>query len=238
MVKSKSKGKKDTAKEMSVKSKKTKEKNILKDGYPIAAAFTNNVGNLSRILFATIVLFLLALGGLYWTMSSKIDEVKSQVFVVKEGKAYAAQQLSDLEYRSIIHTAEVANHLKTFLYNMFAYNKVNFDDRVATAFELVSPQDGKVLFDALQGSKTKERLISTGQSTEVQIDSMKIDLVPGSDNVFKADVSYLVDTYYKGNNISEGHRITCSVLKTTRSVENPHGLLITGINYFPYEPKK
>ena len=237
MVKSKNK-KKDTVKEIPVESKKTKKENILKDGYPIAAAFTNNVGSLSRILFATIVLFLLALGGLYWKMSGKIEEVKSQVFVVKEGKAYAAEQLSDIEDRSVINTAEVANHLKTFIYNMFAYNKINFDERVATAFELVSPADGKVLYDALQGSKTKERLISTGQSTEVRIDSMKIDLVPGSDNVFKADVCYLVDTYYKGNNISEGHKITCSILQTTRSIENPHGLLITGINYFPYEAKE
>lgn len=226
---------KDTKKK---KEAKKAEKNILKDGYPIAASFTNNVGNLIKILFAITLCFLMSLIGLYWSMSNKIDKIESKVFVVKEGKAYLALETGNSDNGNLVDKAEVLNHIKTFLLNMFSYNKVNFEDRVSTAMELVSPVDGKILFDALNNARTKEMLITTGQSTEVRIDSIRADLLPGTDNNFKVNAYYFVDTYYQNQKATDGHKISCFVERTSRSIENPHGLLIKNINYFPYSPDK
>jgi len=217
--------------------KKKKEKNVLKEDYPIVSTYSNNMGLLIKGFVVMSGFFLLTLMGLYWMMSNKIDNIESKVFVVSDSKAYSAELLSESENRSVIDKAEVVNHLKTFTHNMFSYNKVNFEDRVTTALELVNPSDGRVLYDALKKANTKERLISTGQSTEVRIDSINVALESGTNDIFKGNIYYLVDTYYGDNSVTDGHRISCYLRKTKRSVNNPHGLLIENVNYYSYEPE-
>lgn len=199
--------------------------------FPFKVEKRNTFSLLSKAYGATLLLLIVAMLWMQYNYKQLLSSKEQEVYVVRDDRVYHALKQEKVE-RDMY---EYENHLKLFMHNAFAYNKHNFDERMAIALELIDHESGVAFYNGLAKARTKDRLISLNCSAEIIIDSLEVRQV--ADKI-EGRVLFEQQTHFEDKSISKFYEIKSELRSVNRSPQNGYGVEIFNVNYFNYEPAR
>lgn len=199
-----------------------------KKSYVITAQKRDIVKLLLGLNMATLLLMVFAILFIIFYFQKQFKQKDNNLYVIKNDKVYHAFKESD-DQRSIF---EYENHIKTFLYNGFAYNKFNFEERIEMALELLDNNNGLAFYKGLQSSNTKNRLINMNCFTEVSIDSLAVS---STGKYPIGTVIFSQTTHYEDKKIPKYYKMEAAMRQVNRTPKNGFGIELFNIKYYDYD---
>jgi hypothetical protein len=196
----------------------------------IAVNFSKAFTALKWITITSVLLLVASNAFWGWTYSENLKQARQTVYVVSDKGTTAAVE-SPLSTPSVY---EARNHVKNFMRLMFSHDAETFKDRIDLGLKLISRQDGLAIYQTFREGKVLENYNRYNIRTELQIDSIKVDvdtepyngLVYSQQKVIYPDEVQYVPIAAKFN-----------LTQTFRSEDNPFGLQIRDFNFIEYSPK-
>ena len=159
---------------------------------------------------------------------------KQNIYVLNEkGQAFSAKIIDDeLMYRE----PEIYSHLKIFHNYFFNLDQFNYERNLEKALELID-DSGRNYYLTLLNDGWFNSLKLNNLVQEINIDSMHIDTerYPYSSTVYGKTSVYRYGKYKEKK--EKTITIHCELYNVARTMENPHGLLISNYNIINHGKK-
>lgn len=173
----------------------------------------------NNLIITTLALIVIIMAGFACVKFYNLSQ--NNLWVVSENQAYRAVKMDNKTMRD---PSEYKNHLKMFLFNVFAYDANNYKQRVETGLKLIDDTGGKLIIERFNAANIYQMLVETHAHQEVVVDKIEIDprALPTSAyiefrTIFNGPTGPIGEVYYK---------MGCNMRQVFRSDENPHGLII------------
>lgn len=190
--------------------------------------FSKTIKGYKTILITVIVSFTLltaVIGVLYFKERANHD---AKIYVIADNGRFLATQTN----ADIIYDFDIKNHVKLFCQNMFAYDQYNYTDNLETGLNLIDDIGGKRIYNDLKNSGVYENLKKYNARTKVKIDSIIIDTkIRPITGVLYCTQSVL----YSDQDAKLPIAAKFNLISTTRSEQNPFGMMITNFDYVKYD---
>lgn len=176
----------------------------------------------------------LVVGGvtMFWIHTEAEAEKKRSVYVVTDRGTMSAYLTSEQE----VSTHECDLHSKAFIYAMFGHDKDTYEEHVNDALNLIDEPSGKAIVEQFEQGKILANYIKWGSRTEIAIDSIN-RLSNGVPPHYKA---YFKQRHFIGEDLKTELAIAIEydIIKSYRHTANPHGLLLSNVNFIAYHQKE
>ncbi len=187
--------------------------------------------NANRSAFATIrgvlVLIVVIMGvgyiGLVYYFNNELKKQHSRVFLLEASGNIASAVSHDISPEDL--DVMIKDHVSDFYRLFFAFDQFNFAQNTEKALNLVG-NSGKELMKDYKRDNVERELKASNSVISVVVEEVAVDVTTFP---WQAQVKAVQESR-SGNRVSKRRMDSnvFSVKKVSRSVENPHGLMIEG----------
>ena len=169
---------------------------------------------------------------MFWVHTEAESEKKRSVYVVTDRGTMSAYLTSEEE----VSTHECDLHSKAFINAMFGHDKDTYEEHVNDALNLIDEPSGKAIVEQFEQGKILANYIKWGSRTEIVIDSIN-RITNGVPPHYKA---YFKQRHFIGEDLKTELAIAIEydIVKSYRHSDNPHGLLLSNVNFIGYHKEE
>ena len=156
------------------------------------------------------------------------EHYQKQTYVITSWGTFPASYYDGRKVSQI----EAQNHVETFVKHMFAHSAETYHEHINFALNLIDEESGKRIYHDFEEGKVHKNYIRYGSHTEVQIDSVTINM-----NAFPIEGSfYALQEVHIGKNVrSLPIAASFQIVQGYRHEKNPYGLQLTDFDFIAYE---
>ncbi|MCX2681929.1 hypothetical protein OOZ15_18400 [Galbibacter sp. EGI 63066] len=183
-------------------------------------------------MFSIILSLVSVLASLSYGVYLQKKLSKSQVYILdRNTMAYTAKVVKDeLTYRE----PEIINHMKLFQKYFFNLDQFNYKKHLEKALNLID-DSGKNYYLTLKSDGWYQNLKMNNLIQKFELDSIKVDVkeYPYSASIYGKTIVYKYGDEKGGDRKRIG--INCKLYDVSRTVDNPHGLMISKYHILYHE---